>query len=206
MTDLLNSLWQGAAITLLIWLMLKVLPALAQPPATASGGSPCSPSRSSPCERFFPPEFLKPPRATIITKSDGQITPIPAAPHAPDSSVLIMRSSPAPHAPLAIAHSTSPRLPPVNLPAHLITQLTVGAWLILSITLLTRLAYSYQALRRLKRTAIQPSESLRSRFTHIAGNARIHRPAQLLISPEIDSSPGPGVSQSRHPPPHLNGR
>lgn len=188
MTDLLNSLWQGAAITALIWLMLKVLPRPSSATRYGIWWIALLAVALLPLRTLLPTGTSHPaPRDTLITKPDSQITLIPTTPHAPDSSILVLRSSAAPHAPLPIAYSASPRLHPLNLPAHLITRLIVAAWLFLSITLLTRLAHSYRALRRLKRTAVQPPEFLRSRFTHIAGSARIRRSAQLLISPDISS-------------------
>jgi beta-lactamase regulating signal transducer with metallopeptidase domain len=188
MTDLLNSLWQGTTITALIWLMLKALPRLSSATRYGIWWITLLAVALLSLRTLLPAGTSQAaPRDPITTKSDGQITLIPAAPHARDSSILILRSSPPPHAPLTTEYSTSSRLQPLHLPAHLITRLIVAAWLILSVTLLTRLAYSYHALRRLKRTAVEPSESLRSRFTHIAGSARIHRSTQLLISPEIPS-------------------
>src|ERR1700728_3369610 len=101
MTDLLNSLWQGAAIAVLIWLMLKVLPRLSSATRYGIWWIALLAVALLPLRTLLPAGTSQAvPRDPIITKPDSQITLIPAAPHAPNTSILILRSSPAPHAPL----------------------------------------------------------------------------------------------------------
>src|SRR5580658_5231558 len=146
MTDLLNSLWQGAAIAVLIWLMLRFLPYLSSATRFGIWWIALLTVAFLPLRTLLPAGTSQVSREPFITKSDRQFTLNPAAPYAPDSSVLVLRAPPASHAPLTIAYSPSPWPHPLNLPAHLITRSIVATWLILSVIFLTRLGYSWRAL------------------------------------------------------------
>jgi beta-lactamase regulating signal transducer with metallopeptidase domain/DUF4097 and DUF4098 domain-containing protein YvlB len=187
MTHLLNSLWQGTALTLIVWLLLKLLPNL------------------SSATRYFvwwitmfavlllpltPPISHQPSsnEAPLVTStSDTRLTIAPSTEQQLPITLSRTPFASATEPRLAIIESPAPHSLSLTLPSGPITRAVAAVWVILSVALLARLGYSYQALGRLKRTAFEPPDGLRVRFNQIVARTRLNRQPRLLISSEIST-------------------
>jgi beta-lactamase regulating signal transducer with metallopeptidase domain/DUF4097 and DUF4098 domain-containing protein YvlB len=187
MTNLLNSLWQGAVLTSLIWTLLKLFPRLN--PVTRYGiwwvtmlAVALLPLRPLLTDFIFNarnPIALAQPRETLnLTSSTPDKNSVQLVKRSVQFTQLQI--------PTPVVRSTpSPSVLPMELPVRPVTKTVESVWLVLSLVLLIRVAFSYAALRRMKRTASKPPESLRARLTRIAAAAGVNRSARLLVSHEI---------------------
>lgn len=184
MTNLLNSLWQGAALTVLIWLLLNLVPRLS--PATRYGVWWVTMLAVAllPLRQFLPHQSSDAPRPLVASNPDMPMILILSTSDPSKPRKIISHAMPAPTT-LSVEHSPTSPLVPLELPSRPVTRATTVVWLGFSLTLLIRLTFSYRALHRLKRTASPPSETLRARLNRIAANANINRSAKLLVSQEI---------------------
>ena len=187
MSNLINSLWQGIAVTALIWLLLKLLPRLSSATRYGIWWITLLAVALLPLRTFVDRQTSDTPRPEALSKSDSPTTLVLKAPRAPGEYLLITQPLPAaPAAPIAEV-SAPTRWLPLQLPSHLVTRAIVAIWCILSLVFLIRLAVSYRTLRHLKRTGAAPSEALRDRFVRLAESAGLHRSARLLVSHKISA-------------------
>jgi beta-lactamase regulating signal transducer with metallopeptidase domain/DUF4097 and DUF4098 domain-containing protein YvlB len=185
MTHLLNSLWQGIALTAIVWLFLRFAPRLSAATRYAIWCVAMLAVVLLPLAAYFPRESPSTAAPTIDSRSESRLEVWASTPNHPPIVLAAPTIAPPTQPPITAAAATVPHSFSIRLPANLATRVILAAWIILSIALLTRLGYSFQALRRLKTTAVQPSAELQTRFEQIACRARLNRRAELLVSREI---------------------
>jgi beta-lactamase regulating signal transducer with metallopeptidase domain len=193
MTQLLNSLWQGAALTAIVWALLKTFPRLSA--ATRYGiwwitllAVLLLPIRPFvPFQKFLTQQARQNASPVVVSQRGDQLRLNPrAADNTADSALLLAHPS-APPAPPRVTFAPISRFHTLELPTHPIIRVVAAAWLILSVALLARLGYSYQALRRLKEISSEPPKSLSTRLRRLAAAADMRRSPCLLVCDEIAS-------------------
>lgn len=194
LTAIVNSLWQAAAVVLVTWVAMKFLPGLnaatrhlvwwgvlgvvALLPLAPAAVRSFRAWQSEPLneEQFRPvTRFSNPPEMTA-TPASYSYTPMPLA-----------------RQPLA----------PVEVHTGYWPLLAAGLWL-LGLTLqLTRIAWSYSYLRRVKQRSRKPVLEIKLNFDEWLMQSRVGRDVKLMISDEVASPMAAGFV---HPAVILPGR
>jgi beta-lactamase regulating signal transducer with metallopeptidase domain len=185
MATLLNGIWQGALLSVLVWLLLKLLPRLNA--ATrytvwwiALVVVAVLPLRQ-PLVGFIPQHT----RSTTMLAPDTEALPLPpvTVPNSRHPAFWVLDQVPA--APLSPDSRVTQNWFPICLAARPVSEVIAALWGFASAILLIRLAISYRSMQRLKTRAAPAAERLQQRLTVLAERAGVRRQARLLVSDEV---------------------
>jgi beta-lactamase regulating signal transducer with metallopeptidase domain/DUF4097 and DUF4098 domain-containing protein YvlB len=185
MTHFLNTTWQGAALTAVIWILLKLLPRLSSATRYAVWWITMLAVVALPLATLLPSALSDSTPSASSAAPMPRIVLMPTPAHDTTTTALLISKpdqNPDFSAPQQPSHADSLSL---RLPSHFVTTLLLVLWLFVSAALFARLGYSWQALMRLKRFAVEPPHNLQTRFQHIATRVSFRRKAHLLVSHEI---------------------
>ena len=194
MTMLLNGIWQGALLSVLVWLLLKLLPRLN------------AATRYTVWWIALLVVAVLPLRQPLVGSNQQHAGPIavdPIAQSLPLSPFVLAKpghpepsaSGAAPAAPTSWADgpTMSPNLGwqtwfPIRLSSRPVCEVIAVLWALASALLLIRLAISYRSMQRLKTRATPAAQRLQERLGVLSARAGVRRKARLLVS-DVVSAP-----------------
>lgn len=202
MTTLLNGIWQGALLTIAMWIVLKRLPrvnpttrftilwltlgAVAVLPIgplmriipasnSASAPSPVAAANTGAPTPFQPVE-LRQPELTAASNSESQSNSESPSVGAPTAALASQLSS----AKIATADRSF-----IQIRSTRVMSGFAILWSVLTLLLFARIGAGYRQLRQLKRSAAPAPERWRVRLMDLCGMNGVQRRARLLVSDEI---------------------
>lgn len=173
--SLLNSLWQSAAIALLVWVALRFLPRMG---VKINAATRCAAWWAVLAAILILP--LAPPRAKVISQQMPEPSPVLAAP--PETTAVAATEAP-PTLPPASSRTAGPLQ--ITAGAGLLTALAM--WAAFSLLRLAQIVRSYRYLRGITRRSHAVSAEWRVNFDYWVLACGIDRPIRLLVSNEIVS-------------------
>ncbi|HSP70096.1 MAG TPA: M56 family metallopeptidase [Bryobacteraceae bacterium] len=173
--SLLNSLWQSAAIALLVWVALRFLPRMG---VKINAATRCAAWWAVLAAILILP--LAPPRAKVISQPMPEPSPVLATPL--ETTVVTATEVP-PTLPPASSHTAGPLQ--ITAGAGLLTALAI--WAAFSLLRLAQMVRSYRYLRGITRRSHAVTAEWRVNFDYWVLACGIDRPIRLLVSNEIVS-------------------